>query len=161
MYVLNLGTLELDLTAMPAPVKSAIECDLDQLPPDIVPNQGEEGARPKKSDKPPVPSEGGKRVPKKSDKPPVTSEGGKGVPKKSEKPASEVTLIDLFHKKRVKGWWPVFDYGEEVKENGETVVIFKGENREKKMLMVRVTYHHITGKKLFKWYIHTVCTVCM
>ena len=26
--------------------------------------------------------------------------------------SSNVTLIDLFHKKRVKGWWPVFSYEE-------------------------------------------------
>ena len=28
--------------------------------------------------------------------------------KKKRKASSDVTLIDLFHKKRVKGWWPVY-----------------------------------------------------
>ena len=30
--------------------------------------------------------------------------------------SSNVMLIDLFHKKRVKGWWPVFSYEEGERE---------------------------------------------
>ena len=37
----------------------------------------------------------------------VDEDGGGEVAKK-RKASSDVTLIDLFHKKRVKGWWPVF-----------------------------------------------------
>lgn len=35
---------------------------------------------------------------------------------KKKKPPPEVTLIDLFHKKRVKGWWPVFSSEEGERE---------------------------------------------
>lgn len=33
-----------------------------------------------------------------------------------KKKTSDVTLIDLFHKKRVKGWWPVFSSEEGERE---------------------------------------------
>ena len=35
----------------------------------------------------------------------VDEEEGAG---KKRKVSTDITLIDLFHKKRVKGWWPVF-----------------------------------------------------
>ena len=76
-----LGTLDLDLTAMPEPVQDAGDCDLHQLPPEDVPD-----------------------------------EGGEAAPVKPKKPPPGVTLIDIFHKKRIKGWWPVFSSEEGERE---------------------------------------------
>ena len=62
---------------MPEPVQEALDCSLDQLPPEEDPD----------------PEEGVKR-----------------------RKTSDVTLVDLFHKKRLKGWWPVFSSEEGERE---------------------------------------------
>ena len=66
------GTIDFNLTGIPKPVKDAINCSMDQLPPEE--ETGNEGAE----------------------------------PVKKCRGSSDIKLINLFHKKRIKGWWPVF-----------------------------------------------------
>ena len=44
----------------------------------------------------------------------VDEEVGEGVRKR--KVSDDITTIDIFHKKRVKGWWPVFSSEEGERE---------------------------------------------
>ena len=39
-----------------------------------------------------------------------------GAPRPKRKVSSDITTIDIFHKKRVKGWWPVFSSEEGERE---------------------------------------------
>ena len=47
--------------------------------------------------------------------PPEEDPDHEGPPQRKKK-SPDVTLIDLFHKKRVKGWWPVYSAEEGERE---------------------------------------------
>jgi hypothetical protein len=73
-----IGTVDFNLTGIPEPVQHAIDCSVDQLPPEEDPDAEE--------------------------------------PTSKRKAPPDVTLIDLFHKKRAKGWWPVYSAEEGERE---------------------------------------------
>ena len=102
---LNLGTIDFDLTAIPEPVQDAADSCLDQLPEGVLPNDKTTVDQQK---------EGQRNVSRALSRGLCciccrrNQEEGENTASKSNKDR-KYGVIDLFHQKRLKGWWPVFN----------------------------------------------------